>query len=220
MLELYKNIKRRREELGLSQSELAQKTGYTSKTSISKIEAGKIDLPQSKIEAFAAALDTTPSALMGWDRLEEQIVEAVNSPGKWRTFTSQKMVDSTPKLEASPIILREEKRDNTESDFWAFVAGMFSGYASARDNVSIETLEAIEDKLPAESTSYHQVQILGDSLQIPRDKQEHLISTAKSHFEKSKEVTIKELTEMLSKLPEKDLTLILKYMEKKVEKPL
>ena len=65
MLELYKNIKARREELGLSQSELAELTGYTSKTSISKIESGHIDLPQSKIAIFADALRTTPGALMG-----------------------------------------------------------------------------------------------------------------------------------------------------------
>lgn len=66
MLELYKNIRKRREELGLSQLELAELTGYTSKTSISKIESGSIDLPQSKIKAFADALRTTPSKLMGW----------------------------------------------------------------------------------------------------------------------------------------------------------
>ncbi len=65
MLELYSNIKARREELGLSQSELAELTGYTSKTSISKIESGRIDLPQSKIAIFANALRTTPGALMG-----------------------------------------------------------------------------------------------------------------------------------------------------------
>lgn len=65
-MELYLNIKKRREELGLSQEELAKETGYTSRTSIAKIESGKVDLPQSKIETFAKALKTTPSKLMGW----------------------------------------------------------------------------------------------------------------------------------------------------------
>lgn len=64
---LYKNIKDRRLALKLSQEDLAKKLGYKSTSTIAKIEAGKIDIPQSKIKAFADALDTTPSALMGWD---------------------------------------------------------------------------------------------------------------------------------------------------------
>ena len=38
MLDLYKNIKQLREEKGLSQDELAKLTGYTSRSSIAKIE--------------------------------------------------------------------------------------------------------------------------------------------------------------------------------------
>lgn len=67
MLQLYKNIKSRRKELGMTQSELAKKLGYTDKSMISKIENGAIDLPQSKIIAFANALDISPSDLMGWE---------------------------------------------------------------------------------------------------------------------------------------------------------
>lgn len=67
MLQLYKNIKSKRKELGLSQEELAKLTGYTDRTSISKVEAGKVNLSQTKIEEFARALRTTPGDLMGWD---------------------------------------------------------------------------------------------------------------------------------------------------------
>ena len=67
MLTLYKNIKKLREELGMSQDELAEKTGYTSRSSIAKIEKGLVDLQQSKIISFANALSVTPSQLMGWD---------------------------------------------------------------------------------------------------------------------------------------------------------
>lgn len=66
MLELYKNIKKRRIELGMTQEELAKRMGYSEKSMISKIEAGKIDIPQSKIVAFSRVLDTTPANLMGW----------------------------------------------------------------------------------------------------------------------------------------------------------
>lgn len=69
MLELYKNIRDLRIRLGLSQEDLAKKVGYKDRTSIAKIESGKVDIPQSKIIEFANALDTTPSRLMGWENL-------------------------------------------------------------------------------------------------------------------------------------------------------
>ena len=64
-MKLYENIKLRRKELSLSQGELAKLTGYTDRTSISKIEQGKVDLHQSKIRIFAEALHTTEGELMG-----------------------------------------------------------------------------------------------------------------------------------------------------------
>lgn len=60
-------IKKRREELKLTQEELAEKLGYKSRSSINKIESGINDLPQSKIVEFAKVLKTTPSYLMGWE---------------------------------------------------------------------------------------------------------------------------------------------------------
>lgn len=67
MSEIYQRIRQRRLELGLSQDELAKKLGYKSRSSINKIESGENDIPQSKISAFAKALNTTSSFLMGWD---------------------------------------------------------------------------------------------------------------------------------------------------------
>lgn len=66
MLQIYENIKNRRNELGLSQQDLAELVGYADKSMIAKIEKGYVDLSQTKIEIFANALKTTPSALMGW----------------------------------------------------------------------------------------------------------------------------------------------------------
>ena len=60
-------IKKRREELKLTQEELAEKLGYKSRSSINKIESGINELPQSKIVEFAKVLKTTPSYLMGWE---------------------------------------------------------------------------------------------------------------------------------------------------------
>lgn len=72
-MSLYTRIKERREALGLSQDELALKLNYKSRSTIAKIESGANDIPQSKIKAFAEALNTTTSYLMGWDSEEEQL---------------------------------------------------------------------------------------------------------------------------------------------------
>lgn len=66
MSNIYVRIKERREFLGYSQEYLAKLMGYKSRSSINKIEIGENDIPQSKIEEFARALQTTPAYLMGW----------------------------------------------------------------------------------------------------------------------------------------------------------
>ena len=60
-------IKKLREKQELSQSQLAALVGYKDKTAVAKAEAGKVDLPQSKIFAFAQALKTSASYLLGED---------------------------------------------------------------------------------------------------------------------------------------------------------
>lgn len=60
-------IKRRREELGMSQMELALKVGFTSRSAITKVEKNVNGVTGTKVEQFAKALQTTPSYLMGWD---------------------------------------------------------------------------------------------------------------------------------------------------------
>ena len=66
MNELGSLIKRKREELGLSQEELARILGYKHKSSINKIELGLADVPRTKVPAFAKALGMTPVEFSGW----------------------------------------------------------------------------------------------------------------------------------------------------------
>lgn len=68
-MEMHENIKFLREKLGLSQIELALKVGYKDRSSVAKVESGGVDLPQSKIAAFASALGVTPAELIGIDWL-------------------------------------------------------------------------------------------------------------------------------------------------------
>lgn len=59
-------IRSRREELGLTQTELAKRMGITSKVSISNVENDKEDLTTTRVKKYADALDCSPAFLMGW----------------------------------------------------------------------------------------------------------------------------------------------------------
>jgi len=60
----------------MTQEALALKCGYTSRSTIAKIEAGGTDIPLPKIILFARALGTTPMYLMGWDEEPENYDES------------------------------------------------------------------------------------------------------------------------------------------------
>lgn len=59
-------IKRKREELGLSQEALAKRMGLKSKSSVSRIENSGDDITLKDVERIAEALGCSPLELMGW----------------------------------------------------------------------------------------------------------------------------------------------------------
>ena len=63
-------IRNRREELGLTQEELAKKLGYKSRSSVNNVETSR-ELSNKKVRLYADALDTTPAYLMGWTSEEK-----------------------------------------------------------------------------------------------------------------------------------------------------
>ena len=67
MSDIGKRIRAKREELHMTQEELAKLLGYKNKTTITKIENGTNDIVQSKVVEFAKALNTTIPYLMGWE---------------------------------------------------------------------------------------------------------------------------------------------------------
>lgn len=67
MLKLYENIRSLRRHNKWTQEELAARMGYTDRSTIAKIENGKVDLPQSKIVEFAKVFNVSPGELMGWE---------------------------------------------------------------------------------------------------------------------------------------------------------
>lgn len=103
-------IKNRREELNMSQDELAKKLGYESRSSINKIELDQRSLPQSKIKAVADALGTTPSYIMGWGgSIQEELEELKRKRNKAAEFLSQNPDDEDAQNEA--FILQESIED-------------------------------------------------------------------------------------------------------------
>ncbi len=90
-MEIGDRIKSRREELGMSQEELAKKVGYKSRSSVNKIEADGRGLPQNKIVMFAKALQTTPAYLMGWN--DESIETKYNTLSSYDSGNLGKYAD-------------------------------------------------------------------------------------------------------------------------------
>ena len=83
-------IKELRIQKELSQTTLAEMVGYKDKTSIAKIESGKVDLPQSKIIAFAKALNTTTSFLFGNDE-ESSNTHTIAAHKDGENFTAEEL---------------------------------------------------------------------------------------------------------------------------------
>ena len=70
-MNLAEKVKHRREELGLSQEQLALRMGYNSRTSINKIENGR-PCSQKIIARLADALNVSIPYLMGWEDEEKE----------------------------------------------------------------------------------------------------------------------------------------------------
>ena len=66
-MEIGDRIRQLREQVGLTQAELAQKIGYQTKGTINKMENGNLKVTTDKLDSIAKALDTTPNELMGWE---------------------------------------------------------------------------------------------------------------------------------------------------------
>ncbi len=121
---LGERIKKLRLEAGLTQEELAKEIGYSTKTSISKIENDVLDINQSTIVALARALKTTPSVLMGWTEKENKpplklpsadeqelltIYRNVNQEGQDYIMQTARMVGDTERYQKPDIRLKHAR---------------------------------------------------------------------------------------------------------------
>lgn len=103
-------IRERREQLGITQDELAKRAGYAAKSSISLIESGRVAPPYDKFFEIAKCLACDPLYLMGasddpesqeflWLRLAEDYgnSEFIQNPAPIVNF-------SKPAIEISKLI--------------------------------------------------------------------------------------------------------------------
>ena len=111
-------IKARRIELGWSQQKLADMMGYTSKSTITKIEKGISDVGQKHIMQFADVLGVSIAYLMGWEENDSNNSEAIKKDklsGLDRNFYDYYIKldpDSKSLVDSLVVLLQEEQPDS------------------------------------------------------------------------------------------------------------
>lgn len=81
---------------GMTLQELADNTGYTSLSTVGKIEKGKVDISTSKVQAIADALEVSPLDLLGYrDSLSrfQAYAERLNQLSEKDQERALKMID-------------------------------------------------------------------------------------------------------------------------------
>ena len=110
-MKIGQRIKQRREELGIGQTQLAEKIG-SSKQNLYKYENGIItNIPSEKVEAIAKALYTTPAYLMGWS--EDPSPGAVSVPDNIMPMPKMKRIPLIGTIACGCPILAVQSADET-----------------------------------------------------------------------------------------------------------
>ena len=79
MLTVADRIKQIREDLDMTQTDLAIALGLSDKSSVSKIEKSGNDITLKNVERIAKVLNVTPSYLMGWEEADSALMAQYNS---------------------------------------------------------------------------------------------------------------------------------------------
>ncbi len=112
-MKIGERIKYRREELGIAQTQLAERIG-TSKQNLYKYENGIIaNIPADKIEAIAKALHTTPAYLMGWSDDPSLTAAAAVIPDNILPMPKTKRIPLIGTIACGKPILAVENADDT-----------------------------------------------------------------------------------------------------------
>lgn len=157
-MELYNRIRQRREELHMTQDELAQAMGYKSRSSINKIELGKSDIPQSKIKSFAEALKTTPEYLMGLEENTNKKNEELSDAIIIDCDQSSSNNDLERSHRFSSYIKKISKLTDDQKNI---IYGMIDNMVPPKNNdVNVSLLAAHEDDDVSETDRQNDIEIL------------------------------------------------------------
>jgi len=132
MTQIYENIKELRLLRGMTQTQLADKLGYADKSMIAKIEKGQVDLPHSKILAFAKVLAVEPGELMGWDSEPSSSSEADQADRLFIEKYSRDVFDVAmkySKLDSTDKVRATERIDTLLEDDKYRLGGEYEGKA-------------------------------------------------------------------------------------------
>ena len=121
-------IRERREELGLTQIELAERMGYKTKSSVSKIESAQDKVTLKTVERAATALQCDKAYLMGW-------YEAIE----------KKLTGKTPE-EGEQELADRMRKDHI---FWNYAKMMFFLPPYAQEQI-YDYIEMVSDKVEKE----------------------------------------------------------------------
>lgn len=113
-------IKKERERLGLSQAELGRLVGYSSRSTINKIEKGERDIPRDKVAKFAQVLDVNPAYLAGFT--EADIPDGLNKEYYLNYIHDSKNPDFVAAIEVTPsddlcVKIKASDLDDSEVDY-------------------------------------------------------------------------------------------------------
>ncbi len=110
-------IKIRREELGMTQEELAKKLGYKNRSSINKIELGERRLTQTKIVSIANILGVSPLYILGMDEHTSGSIYSMTSEEQDLILAYRRADDATKQIirKILDVDLPAEKRNESIS---------------------------------------------------------------------------------------------------------
>ena len=126
------NIKRLRLHYGekaMTQEELAKRAGYTSRSSINKIELGLVDLPQSKILAIANALGVSPTLLHGWDNSNSGVNNGIigNQNSNNTIIVEGKELEANGEIESELLALCKKMTVQQKAKLLTFATELLEG---------------------------------------------------------------------------------------------
>lgn len=112
-------IKRRRKELGLSQSELASRLGYKDHSTLAKVETGVNDITVDTLFKYAKALDISVTDLLNYslDEAKASITLALIASRHYRISMTAKLKESQTARIPFPLSSKRISPVTTRSDF-------------------------------------------------------------------------------------------------------